>query len=177
MSAAVGNGANELLTSLTPVKRLRAECLPPVLLAAAASLVFALSNTCTAWARLGESAATIETDRQQLSGEIQTFARTGFNVSEITSPDGTKLREYVAPDGTVFAVAWDGTHAPNLASLLGRYYAEYRDAAASGPFPLHRSSVRTPHIFVETGGPMRASWGRAIVPNLLPQGVSEDSIK
>ncbi len=166
-----------MLTSLTPVKSLRPECLPLLLLVAAATLVFALSHTCTAWARLGESAATIETDRQQLSGEIQTFAKTGFNVSEITSPDGTKLREYVAPDGTVFAVAWNGTHAPNLASLLGSYYAEYRAAAASGPFPLHRSSVRTPHVFVETGGPMRALWGRAIVPSLLPQGVSEDAIK
>jgi hypothetical protein len=142
-----------------------------------AALAFMLCGNHSAWGKLGESAASIETDRQQLSGQIQTYAGTGFNVSEITTPDGMKVREYVAPDGTVFAVAWRGPRAPNLPSLLGNYYAEYRDAASNGPFFLHRSNVKTAHIVVETGGPMRALWGRAIVPSLIPAGVSEDAIK
>jgi hypothetical protein len=149
-------------------------------LSSAALLAILASVLCSyhsAWGRLGENAASIETDRQQLSGQIQTYAGTGFNVSEITAPDGTTVREYVAPDGTVFAVAWRGSRAPNLSSLLGNYYGEYRDAAVQGPFALHHSSVKTAHIMVETGGPMRALWGRAIVPSLVPSGVNPDVIK
>jgi hypothetical protein len=145
--------------------------------AAAAGLVFMLYGNSPAWGRLGEGVASIENDRQQLSGQIQAYAETGYNINEITTPDGMKVREYAAPDGTVFAVTWHGSRMPDLSNLLGNYYTEYRDAASHGPFYLHRSSVRTAHMVVETGGPMRALWGRAIIPSLVPQGVSEDAIR
>ncbi len=145
-------------------------------LQAAIGLAFTLGAR-PAQAVLGENAATIEKDRRQLMGQLRTISGSGYTVHEIVAPDGTKVREYVGPDGTVFGVSWRGPHPPNLFSLLGSYYTEFRDNAAQAPVRLHASVVRTPNLVVETGGPMGAYWGRAIAPGLIPQGVSEDQIQ
>lgn len=130
-------------------------------------------------ATLGGSADTVSTDRRALSAvRGATTAQPGYTVQVITS-DATSVREYVSPDGTVFAITWNGMMHPDLTALLGSYAAEYRQALRNTP---HRAGVRHQQVqgkrvIVEKWGHMRNLQGRAYVPALVPSGVTIDEIK
>jgi hypothetical protein len=102
----------------------------------------------------------------------------GYTVQELQS-DSVTVREYVAPTGIVFAIAWNGLIHPDLTSLLGSYVGEYR-TALQHVLRQHGSrhrKVETAQIVVEKWGQMRNLQGRAYVPALIPSGVSIDEIK
>lgn len=132
-----------------------------------------------AWATLGEPEASVARDREALSmkGRPAT-ARGGVAVHEMRGPTVT-VREFVAPSGTVFAVAWSGLTRPPLAALLGAYHDEYQAAAAGGPTPRGRRPrrVESARIVVETWGHARSLHGRAWVPALVPPGASLDDVR
>ena len=104
----------------------------------------------------------------------------GYTVHEIQSPTGTSVREFVGADGIVFAVAWQGPFVPSLRQLLGSYFPTLVQAArAQGP---HRAGLRTllvhtPELVVETGGHMRALFGRAYIPDRVPQDMEEGVLR
>jgi len=130
-------------------------------------------------ATLGGSADTVSTDRKALSAEQgSTTARTGYTIQEITS-GATKVREYVSPSGTVFAIAWNGFMPPDLTTLLGSYAAEYQQALQNTPrqMGVRHLRVQGKSVIVEKWGHMRNIQGRAYLPALIPQGVSLDEIK
>jgi len=133
-----------------------------------------LSSFQRADATLGEGTGSIAKDLKSLSATKGANSRhTLYTVQEIASA-GTTVREYLTPDGIVFALAWNGLVHPDLEPLLGSYAAEY--AAARGPSgPRHgrgQFMVKTKRLVVETGGHMRDLRGRAYLPALLPKGVS-----
>jgi len=103
-----------------------------------------------------------------------------YSVYEMQLPTGTALREYVSPAGRVFGVAWQGPFVPDLRLLLGSYFEQYsrlakaRRAMYVGRHPL---DIREPGLVVQTAGHMRAYWGRAYDPGLLPPGVGADEIR
>src|SRR5258708_38432930 len=75
---------------------------------------------------------TVQSDVAQLSASVKSSqARAGYRMHEIQLPGGTLLREFVAPDGNVFAVAWNGPTPPNLRQALGKYF----DDMVSAPKP------------------------------------------
>jgi hypothetical protein len=132
-----------------------------------------------ALATLGEPAASVESDRKALSAAPRvTTARTAYTVQEVVS-DANRVREYISPAGIVFAIAWNGLTHPDLASLLGSYAGEYRQAQRQTPRKPGRRSlqVKKNRVVVEKWGHMRNLQGRAYAPALIPSGVSVDEIK
>ncbi len=147
-------------------------------LAPALALV-ALLGAPAARAALGEPETSIADDGQALGAKSKgSVARAGYTVHELER-DGTTIREYVSPQGVVFAVAWSGLAHPDLAPLLGGYADEYRQAASQAPTVKGRrfQKVAGPHVVVERWGHMRDRHGRAFAPDLVPQGVSLDEIR
>ena len=128
-------------------------------------------------ATLGEAEGSVDRDREALAMDRRPArARAGVTVHELRGPT-TTVREYVAPSGTVFAVAWSGVARPDLSRLLGAYHDEYRAAesrptAARGP-----RRVESARTVVETWGHARDLHGRAWVPSLVPPGVSLDDVQ
>jgi len=145
-------------------------------------------------ATLGEPAASVAGDTAQLkatAGAHPTRPLPGipppyapgaanFSVMQLTTPAGAVVSEYVGPGGTIFAVTWRGPKPPDVATLLGAYFKQYRaaaEAAAPSPLGINASSVHASDVVVETVGHMGFMWGRAYLPAALPAGVSLSEIK
>jgi Protein of unknown function (DUF2844) len=143
-----------------------------------AAVAFLAASSTAVWAVLGEGADSIVADQQEMGGTIKTVPNSDYTINEITTPSGTVVREYVSPDGRVFAVSWRGPAKPNLADLLGSYFQQIQAAAAaqkpelSGPRTVTASDVK-----FHSGGHIRNFWGRAVVPSLVPEGVNEAELK
>src|SRR6185437_10272110 len=88
----------------------------------AGAALAAVLSPCIAGAALGESEASIQTDASQLRAAAKVTAHANYRLHEATLPSGTKLREFVGPDGKVFAVAWNGPTVPNLRQCFGHYF-------------------------------------------------------
>jgi Protein of unknown function (DUF2844) len=130
-----------------------------------------------AWAILGQPVASVLTDQQRMNAQLRTMANEGYRVQQIEAPDGTVVREYVSPAGMVFGVAWQGSKVPDLTRLLGAYFAVYQEALQT---PMRRRGpvvVHTESLVVEMQGHMRAFSGRAYVPNLVPNDLSQEVIQ
>jgi hypothetical protein len=127
-----------------------------------------------AGATLGEPEVTVQSDVAQLRASIKSSEdRVGYRIHEIQLPSGTVLREFVAPDGNVFAVAWNGPAKPNLRQALGKHF----DALVSAPKPKfadHRHlQIQQGDLVVQGSGHMRAGFsGRAYLVSAIPSGVN-----
>jgi uncharacterized protein DUF2844 len=124
------------------------------------------------WAVLGQSVDSVQADRMRLEGKVRTVPLPGYTVHEISRGDGTTVREFVSPLGTVFGVSWKGPAMPDLSPLLGTYYSEFQQAAHSGRRRRGPVVVRTDDLVVESGGHLRAFYGRAYVSGLIPSNLS-----
>jgi hypothetical protein len=134
------------------------------------------SSLCGGFARagLGGDAASAFADGSELHGIVNSVSLPQYDIQEITTETGIRVREYVNRDGVVFAVSWTGPVLPDLQRLLGTHYVEYSTALAALKHPgLHRSlRVALPDLIVESGGHLRAYAGRARLLALVPAGVS-----
>jgi len=141
-------------------------------------VTFAL--TLPAFAELGGYADSVETDRARMKATLKVTQTQAYAVHEIKAPTGTIVREYVSPDGRVFGVAWQGPFLPDLSQLLGSFHAQYSDAvrAEKRTYVGHRPvDIRQSRLVVQGGGHMLGHFGRAFVPDMLPEGVSTDAIR
>ena len=127
-----------------------------------------------AQATLGGKAATIETDRARLSARMASKAEhTTFTVHEMALESGTVAREFIRPDGTVFAVSWQGPQRPNLRQLFGdSYFSRFQtDNKSNARIRMRRALTSTHADFVvRTGGHSGAFWGFAYLPQTAPGG-------
>ena len=133
-----------------------------------------LSDAPGAWATLGERADSIANDSHALSAAAPTtVTRAKYSMQELKA-ETTTVREYLTPEGVVFAVAWNGLVHPDLRVLLGCYDEEYRGALAQQQRLQGRRQkhVRSQRLVVETWGHMRNLQGRAYLPELVPEGVN-----
>jgi hypothetical protein len=144
-------------------------------------LGFGMNVLCvgTAFAGLGGDAASILADSNQMQGVLHSYSSPQFDVQEITTENGLRVREFVNRDGLVFAVAWSGPTEPDLQQLLGVHFAPYHQARmAQTPPGLHRAlRLALPDLVIESGGHMRAYRGRAYLPMRLPAGTSTADLK
>jgi Protein of unknown function (DUF2844) len=142
--------------------------------------VAALMAARQVWGALGESAESVASDRKALSAvQRATITHRNYTVKELVS-GSTTVREYISPDGIVFAIAWNGRTYPDLTPLLGEYAAEYDEALKQMPRKKggrRAQVVKTERVVVEKWGHMRNLQGRAYAPALIPSGVTLDEIK
>jgi len=128
-------------------------------------------------ATLGEEVTSVRADQTQMQGTLQITSAAKFAVHEIHVPSGTVVKEYVSPAGMVFAVSWQGPSMPALQQVLGRYFDQYAGAVRSravGPGP---GRTQGSDLVVQSGGHMRAFFGRAYVQQMLPRGVLAEEIQ
>jgi hypothetical protein len=131
-----------------------------------------------ALAALGGDASSIDADRISMKGALTAFrAVQGYEVHELTTSAGVHVREYLS-NGKVFAVSWQGPFIPDLKQMLGAYYARYAQAVSSQPESGHRHlRIAQPGLVVESNGRMRAFYGRAWDPALLPPNFAPADIR
>jgi hypothetical protein len=130
-----------------------------------------------AFATLGEDVTTVENDRVQMKAQLRTTSVAGYTVHEIQTPNSTVIREYISPSGKVFAVSWNGPLLPDFKQTLGRYFDEYNNAASSPRVGRRHFTVEGTDLVVQSHGRMRAFYGYAYVPSLLPPNFSVDDIQ
>lgn len=145
------------------------------------SVCLTMAITPLVWAALGQPAASVERDRVIMKGQQrQSQPTAGYSVQTITVA-GMQIKEYVSPDGVVFAVSWKGTGVPDLQLLLGDYFEEYREGlnAERQRTPRIRKplKLKTGRLVVERGGHSRSLWGRAFLPEALPPGLTAEDIQ
>jgi hypothetical protein len=148
-------------------------------LLAVTALILSAAAAAPAPAALRGDAASVEADRVHMNGVIRATPGAGYSVQEISTPEGAVVREYLSPDGKVFAFSWHGTQRPDLPQLLGAArYTEFMKAATRVRQPDRRhASVQLPEFVVYTAVRMGHFYGRAWAPDLVPTGVSTDEIK
>ncbi len=134
-------------------------------------------------AGLGVDAASIESDAAAMHGNMPqpskeaTGQAGGYKVNSFVTESGTTVREYAAPSGATFGVAWNGRRPPDLSVLLGSYYPEYVSAMSLKHHRnLHHEMIQTPHTIVVMGGHMGHLVGRAYAPGLAPSGVDAKAV-
>lgn len=142
----------------------------------AATLGLLALSAVPAWAVLGDSMPSVQRDQAAMQGTLVTMTRQGYSIQQISARSGEIVREFVTPDGTVFGVAWQGPAMPNLRLLLGPYFSNFQAGQSStrrhGPLV-----IRDKDVVIVSGGHMRSFRGRAYVPRLLPEAVSQAVIQ
>jgi len=128
-------------------------------------------------AALGGTLDTVTDDEARMHAARTITGRAGYEVHELVLASGTVVREFVAPSGIVFGVAWQGPFKPDLSQLLGGYFPRLA-TAAKGQHGDHRMlRLNVDDLVIESGGRMRAFAGRAFVPQLLPAQVPAGDIR
>lgn len=139
-----------------------------------------LLSAAPGWAVLGEYENSVATDQQVMRGQVRAMARQGYSLHEITAPGRMVVREFVAPSGRVFGVAWSGSTMPNLKQLLGSYFTDFQKGARkqrSLRGPRQPVVLRSKKLVVVSGGHMRSFSGMAYVPDLVPGNVSAEVVR
>jgi uncharacterized protein DUF2844 len=130
-------------------------------------------------ASLGGDAASVAADAAELHGIAHFTPLPQYDIQEITSDSGMRVREFLTRDGIVFAVTWNGPVVPDLRTLLGPSFASYTEGLAALKHPGTHRSVRlaSSALVVESGGHMRAYSGRAYLPLLVPAAASPADLR
>ena len=141
-------------------------------------LALGLAAVPAARAGLGGNAESVARDHTELRG--RTLAVTpmqDYDRQEITTVDGTRVREYLTRSGTVFGVSFDGPSLPDLKVLLGSHYVDYTAAAAARPGSHHVVVIDTPGLVLSVVKRPRGFAGQAHLPALLPSGASARDLR
>jgi hypothetical protein len=131
-------------------------------------------------AELGGDATSVLADQAHMKASLKTTQTEAYTVHEIQAPSGTVVREYVSPAGKVFAVAWRGPFLPDLHQLLGASFAPFTQAVQAqkrqrtghGPVLIQQEG-----LVVKSAGHARNFFGKAYLPELLPEGVNAGDIR
>ena len=141
--------------------------------ALAAAALLAAATPRIASATLGEPEVSVQTDVDRALASIKSLQeREGYRVHEIQLPSGTVMREFVATDGMVFAVTWQGPRHPDLRQALGRYFDAYVSAPRSKFADRRHMRIQQGDLIVQASGHMGALSGRAYLASAVPSGVS-----
>jgi hypothetical protein len=143
----------------------------------AATVAAALFAPAPAHAALGAPFESIAAESAQMRASLKVTAQSGYTVHALTLPSGTVVREFVAANGVVFAIAWNGPAQPNLNALLGSYFADFQSAAKAGRAGRNRLDLERRDLVMQSGGHMRAFFGRAYLVGAVPGGVSTDELR
>lgn len=143
----------------------------------AAGLSLGLWMAAPSFAALGSDLSSVSADTGRLRGVVHATALQAYDIHEITTDSGIRVREFVAA-GRVFAVTWNGPVVPDLQTLLGVHFEPYAQAMAALPRGLHKSvRLAVADLVVESGGHLRAYVGRAYLISAVPAGMASAEIR
>ena len=148
-------------------------CIAPWLI----GLVLLLLAGLPAFGELGGDISTVSTDQARLKANLQVMRTNNYSVHEISSSEGSTVREYASAEGKIFAVAWEGPYIPDLRQLLGKYFQQFSQAAQRRTGPRGPLKIEEPGLVVQSGGHMRSFFGRAYLPDMLPTDVRPEEIR
>ena len=151
-------------------------------IAAVVCAAAALLGAPAAQAVLGEDASTIRADELRLGGVRRqaTALHAQVQTREIALADGSSIRQFVAPSGTVFAVVWHTRFKPNLEPLLGVHAAGYAAAASEAmraPGIKRSVALQRGDLVVQSATHLNSFVGKAYLRSLIPQGVGVDELR
>ncbi|ERE17892.1 DUF2844 domain-containing protein [Pseudogulbenkiania ferrooxidans] len=114
-----------------------------------------------------------------VAGRQLTAAAIGapYRVVQDQDAAGRVIRQFVAGDGTVFAVAWSGATLPDLQQLLGGYFPAFRQSQQGNRQGLNGMRGQVGSFVVQSSGRLGAFSGFAYDSALLPAGVTVDQLK
>lgn len=139
-------------------------------------LLLGLAGT-PAYAGLGQPVSSVSADRMSMKGQLRERTGVGYTVQEITTASGGVVKEFVSPAGIVFAVSWRGPTMPNLEQTLGsEYFSQLKAAEKTQRFGRNHVELKSSDFVVHAGGHMRAFFGVAYVPSLLPPNVTPSDL-
>jgi hypothetical protein len=141
-------------------------------LAAALLLPPAISS-----AALGAGEASIEADRAQFNAARIARPMQGYTVHELSTPNGTTIREFTRADGSVFAVSWQGPFLPDLRTLLGAYFGSLQTAPRTAALTHSKLLLEGADVVIHSEGHVRAFSGQAYLPQLVPAGVDGGGLR
>jgi hypothetical protein len=131
-----------------------------------------------ALAALGGELTSVAADQAHMKASVEVKQAGGYEVHALRAPGGTVVSEYISPSGRVFAVAWHGPFFPEMQQILGSYFQQYSAALQEKkPYGHGPLNLEQPGLVVQSGGHMRAYYGRAYIPGMLPQGLKVEEIK
>jgi hypothetical protein len=130
-----------------------------------------------AQATLGQDIRSVETDRMQVRASSRQVSHPAFTVHELSTGMNGVVREYVAPNGQVFAVTWHGPAMPNLQQVLGTHYDTLAAAPRRAPGARSHVNLNIGRLVFESNGHMRSFHGRAYLTDALPTGVTSNDIQ
>lgn len=142
------------------------------------ALLSLLTAASAAHAGLGQARAVVLEDRSAIAARsMTTRSMPTYDRTEITTAEGTSVREFSARDGGVFAVDFSGPTMPDLKAVLGTHYDDYLAAARSQRGSHHVVSFATDDVVVTIVKAPRGFSGHAHLPAAVPAGVDVQTLR
>jgi hypothetical protein len=143
-------------------------------------LALSLLGASPAFAALGEHQSSISVDAEHMHARHALERATSqYAVHELKMADGSRVRQYVAGDGRIFAVSWHTLYKPNLSTMLGTSFPAYTEAAheASQRGGIQRQFRHAKgDLVIQASAHMQVYSGFAYKPSLLPLGLNPQSL-
>lgn len=139
------------------------------------ALALMATPVASAWAGLGEGQSSIDTDRVRMSARHSVARVQQYAVHELKTADGSRVQQFVAGDGRVFAVRWTTLYKPDLSTLLGTSFTDYQGAAHQAA---QRGGIQRQFhhegndLVVQSSGHLQVFSGYAYRRSMLPQGLN-----
>jgi hypothetical protein len=132
-----------------------------------------------AWAGLGESEGSIDTARVRMHARHAIEHKAQYTVHELKTADGSRVQQYVANNGLVFAVRWNTQYKPDLSALMGASFPAYagaaQEAAQRGGIQRHFRHDGS-DLVVQSAGHLHVFSGYAYRRSLMPRGLDLRSL-
>jgi hypothetical protein len=140
--------------------------------------VLTIAAPIPALAVLGGDVSSVQADQSQMKAVLRIQTGQSYTVHELHGQSGMVVKEFISPAGKVFAVSWGGPFVPDLRQLLGTHFEQFSQAAQArvrrpGRAPLN---IQQDGLVVQSGGHMRAFFGKAYLTDMLPAGVDAKTI-
>ena len=141
-----------------------------------AVLALVLQFSSSARAALGDDVAAVAVDQARMQASLQVWHQRNYEIHELSSATGTKVRHYVGDSGKVFAVSWAGGWRPNLRDIMGEHYDKFIAATRGKRVARGVARIELPGMVVVMGGQQRAVFGHVYLTDLLPAGFASGDL-
>ncbi len=142
-----------------------------------AVLILLLTMSLPAWSALGDDVSSVDSDLRVLGGKRQITSHAGYSLHQITTSDGSIVKEFASPGGKVFGISWEGKSMPQLQQLLGSYMTEVQTAERKQTVRRRSVLIQTDDLVFYSSGHLRSFRGHAYVRSLLPGNVTPEVVE